>query len=210
MKKSNLEKYWNKYYLKKIKFKESTFAKFTYNFLKKKKIQNIIDIGCGNGRDSIYFANKGFDVTGIDISKTVILLNSNKLEKNLRFIKFDIEKNKIKKKFDIIYSRFFLHAISEKAEVKLMKIINSIKKNSYIFFEFRNDKDEIFKKFNNINHNQVVEFEKGHYRRIINAKKFIENFTKFTKTKLIYLKSSKNLSVHKNDNPNLTRVIFKS
>lgn len=33
---------------------------------------NIIDIGCGYGRDSIYLAEAGFQVTGVDISETAI------------------------------------------------------------------------------------------------------------------------------------------
>src|SRR6266508_1465586 len=28
----------------------------------------ILDLGCGEGRDSVYFASCGFDVTGLDVS----------------------------------------------------------------------------------------------------------------------------------------------
>ena len=77
------------------------------------------------------------------------------------------------------------------------------------FFEFRNHNDEIFKNKKKKNHNDVIEFEKGHFRRIINPDKFIKNVKDKIKTKVVYKKSAKNLSIVKKDNPNLTRIIFK-
>ena len=113
------------------------------------------------------------------------------------------------KKFDFIYSRFFIHALSETGENKFINLINKIKKKYLIFLEFRNSKDEIFNKFKNKNHNNFINFGNGHYRRVIDTKKFISNFIKKTNSKIIYSKSSKNLSIVKGDNPNLSRVIFK-
>src|SRR3990170_6301318 len=28
----------------------------------------VLDLGCGEGRDSVYFASRGYDVTGLDVS----------------------------------------------------------------------------------------------------------------------------------------------
>jgi len=211
MKKQTLIKYWESFYSKNKKFKESSFATFVDNKIKKKYNKSIIDIGCGNGRDSIFFNKKKMDVLGIDISKEAIKKNSQYSNNKLKFRNFDIEKDKISKKFDIIYSRFFIHAISEKGENKLFKLIKKIKKkNTLIFFEFRNYKDNIFKGKKLQKHNEIVEFEKGHFRRIIDQKKFTEKFLKELKCKVIFNKSSRNLSIVKKDNPHLTRIIFKS
>ena len=68
MKKKILINYWNKFYKKKSITAESTFAKFTYKKIINKK-STLLDIGCGNGRDSYYFNRKGLKVTGIDISQ---------------------------------------------------------------------------------------------------------------------------------------------
>ena len=57
--------------------------------------------------------------------------------------------------------------------------------------------------------NDFINFENGHYRRFINTSIFVEKFAKKTKSRNIYLRSSKNLSIVKKDNPNLTRAIFK-
>ena len=210
MQKKTLINYWDNFYIKKNKIKESSFARFVLSKVKKGKIKkSLIDIGCGNGRDSIFFSKNNFCVTGIDISKKAIKKNLFFKNKNLTFIKFDVEKNKTSKKFDIIYCRFFLHTINEHGETKLLQLIKRIKKkNSMVCFEFRNFKDQIFKKYKKRKHNQVVEFEKGHYRRMINPIMFLEKCVKIINCKMIYFKSSKNLSVVKYDNPNLSRVIF--
>jgi 2-polyprenyl-3-methyl-5-hydroxy-6-metoxy-1,4-benzoquinol methylase len=84
MKKKNLVKYWNKFYKKKSIISESTFAKFTYKKILNKKVK-LLDIGCGNGRDSYFFNKKGFHVTGIDISQKAIQKNSKNKIKNLSF-----------------------------------------------------------------------------------------------------------------------------
>ena len=212
MKKSQLVKYWNRFYKKNTKYKESSFARFVFKKFRITKGKKLIDIGCGNGRDSFFFWKKNLDVSGLDISELAIKNNQLLSNKNLKFLKLDINKKIIlKDRYDYIYSRFFLHAISKVSEKNLLNFINSIKKkNTYCFFEFRNHKDLIFKrKSAHIRHNSLIEFEKGHFRRVINPNKFIETITKIFKIKIIYTKSSINLSKVKNDNPNLSRIIFK-
>ena len=210
MKKKALINYWNNFYKDKNKSKVSSFARFTLKKIGARKNYSLIDIGCGNGRDSVFFSKKKIAVTGIDISNKAI--NKNKIFKNryLKFLKFDIEKNNIKKKFDIIYCRFFLHAISEKSEKKLLNLIKNISRNNtLVFFEFRNWHDEIFDNKRKNKNNDIVEFEKGHYRRIINPKTFIKVFSNKITSKILYFKSSKNLSIVKKDNPHLSRIIFR-
>lgn len=48
---------------------ENLVSYFDLGILKQGKA---LDIGCGNGRNSIYLAHKGFDVYGIDFAKTSI------------------------------------------------------------------------------------------------------------------------------------------
>ena len=103
-----------------------------------------------------------------------------------------------------------MHALDEKQEDKLINLIKSVKKKkTIVFFEFRNYKDKIFGDFKKADHNTIIEFEKGHFRRIIDPKVFKKKFTSKTKSKIIYQKSGINLSIVKNDNPNLSRIVFK-
>ena len=73
--------YWNNYYKKNIlhNTKPSNFSKFCYNkFIKNGRKKNILDIGCGNGRDAIFFFKKGLKVACIDKSDVVIKINKNR------------------------------------------------------------------------------------------------------------------------------------
>ena len=58
--KKNIISYWDSYYNKKIKFKESSFARSVFKYIGKSKNKKLIDIGCGNGRDSIFFSKRIF------------------------------------------------------------------------------------------------------------------------------------------------------
>ena len=50
------KKYWDKFYSeKKAPVKSSSFAKFSLRFIKDKKNDILIDVGCGNGRDTLFF-----------------------------------------------------------------------------------------------------------------------------------------------------------
>jgi len=52
------------------------------NWLKKEKISgNALDIGCGGGRHAIVLAKEGFEVYGIDFSKSAIEVAKNNAEK---------------------------------------------------------------------------------------------------------------------------------
>lgn len=42
------------------------------NFQVKKDVENVLDLGCGNGRHAIYFAREGLKASGIDVSEQAI------------------------------------------------------------------------------------------------------------------------------------------
>ena len=162
-------------------------------------------------KDSPWRPRKG---KGILITNNLLNINENSYERLLNNLKnnkkFDINRNKIQDKYDVIYCRFFLHAIDENSEDKLINLIKDAKKKqTLVFFEFRNNKDKIFKKFKKKMNTNLYEFEKGHFRRIIDPKAFQKKFLFKKKFKIIYEKSGKNFSIIKNDNPNLSRMIFK-
>lgn len=200
-------KFWNNFYKNKKKFKHSNFAKFVLK--KKVNYDNIIDIGCGNGRDSFFFSKKFKYVIGIDKSNVAIKNNSKKnTYNNLFFKKIDITTKNInlKKKFNNIYARFFLHTLNLREERlffhNLKKLTN---KNSIIFLEFRTDKDKLIKRGK-----KISKFERitDHYRRFININDLKKRLMRL-KFKIIYSKQSNNFSIQKNDRPHLSRLILK-
>ena len=206
--------YWNSYYRKieLLNIKPSSFSKFCYNsFIKSTKKKDILDIGCGNGRDTIFFFKKGLKVVGVDKSATAKKINRNRFSsnKNLFFYKKDINKFDFKKigKFDFIYLRFFLHAINFKTQKNLFKHLCNLKKKrgTLIMLEFRTDKDPLINKGKKLSKNETFT---NHYRRFINVKNTLKYFSMLS-FKVIYILEKRGLSTRKNDNPVLCRLILK-
>lgn len=197
--------YWNKFYKKFNLAKPSSFAEFVYKKIKvKKKLLSIIDIGCGNGRDTFFFLKKGFLTVGLDKSKVAIVKNK---KKNKNFVKFDIcKKNFLKKKYDIIYCRFFLHSINSKQESIFFDNLKKIsKKNTTIYLEFRTDKDPLLKKGQFLSLNERVF---GHYRRFININQFKEAVA-LKGFKIIKIYQSFKFAIFFKQRPHVARVVLK-
>ena len=91
-------------------------SKLAGNFLCVIKKGKILEIGCGNGRDSLFFARHGFDATGIDLSAEAIKLareNSKKVKISgkILFKVADAEKLPFPARaFDGVYSIGVLHS----------------------------------------------------------------------------------------------------
>ena len=60
----------------------SISAKKALNFLKEKKINNIIELGAGLGRDSIFFAKNNIKIQALDYSSSGIKIINHKIKKN--------------------------------------------------------------------------------------------------------------------------------
>ena len=127
--------YWNNYYLQNLKkFPPSSFSKFVLDYLTPN--MKLLDIGCGNGRDSIFFSENKIETIGIDFSETIIdfLTRTNK-NKNLSFNQINLSKISYELKdikVDAAYCRFILHAIDKTTEDRLIEWIEN-NTNSFLF-----------------------------------------------------------------------------
>ena len=66
---------WNRVYSDDSSFfgdDPSNFGLNCYEEFKKHGIKKILELGCGQGRDTIFFASNGIDVIAIDSSKVAI------------------------------------------------------------------------------------------------------------------------------------------
>ncbi|RUR10165.1 class I SAM-dependent methyltransferase [Legionella sp. km772] len=182
--------------------KESTFARFCQENIFKDQKYNILELGSGNGRDAIFFAEKGHSVTAVDQS---IAIQRN--IKNLDFEQQDfiqMEYSKFKD-INVVYSRFTLHAIEvEKENIVIDKVFNHLPDKGLFLIEVRSIKDELFGKGKNVGNNGFIT---THYRRFIDSDLFVKKMLA-KGFKLRYFTEENNLSIYENDNPFLIRVVF--
>lgn len=123
------EKYWKKFYSETRPYaKHSSFAEFCLPYIDKEK--PLIDFGCGNGRDSYYFAKHGIKTFGVDMAIQP------KKRYGAKFYKSDFRKFPLCNN-NQIYARFFLHAIEH---LDIIRLVDSAE--DLVMFEFRNTGDD--------------------------------------------------------------------
>lgn len=202
-----MKTYWDKYYNKLLPpVKPTSFAIYCKKFLKKYK-NTLLDIGCGNGRDTIYFNKLKIDCYGLDKSKQAIRILKNKNKKIAgKFINSDFSKfnySKLKKKISI-YSRFSIHSINKEKELNFFKKINKSNNLEYLFVEVRTIYDELYGVGKKLKKNEYLT---SHYRRFIDPKIFKKQIKKKFSIKLF--KISRNFAKYKDENPLVLRIIAK-
>ena len=72
--------------------------------------RSMLDIGCGTGSHGFHFAQRDYDVTGVDLSpKMISLANQKKAQKGIKHISFeqgDILSLRLHREFDVVVSLF--------------------------------------------------------------------------------------------------------
>ena len=106
-------------------------AQMAYNLIKDKPIKNILEIGCGQGRDAIFFSEKNYFIETFDISDNAIsFVNKTKESlnlKNLNAITHDVTKSfpYSDKSFDFVYSNLTLQFFNSNT---LEKIFDNVER----------------------------------------------------------------------------------
>ncbi|MFS3127227.1 class I SAM-dependent methyltransferase [Nocardioides sp. Bht2] len=176
----------------------------------------VIDIGCGDGRDSRAFGGAGRRVLGLDQSP-VGIENARQgaveagLGETVRFEVCDVaDVDELGRVLDegvedrqgpiLFYLRFFLHAINEEIQERLMAAIATHARPGDVFAaEFRTDKDE-----------SATKVHGNHYRRFQNAVEFRESLTKFGFGEVLFEVEDTGLSPYGEEDPVLYRVIARA
>lgn len=197
---------WNFFYASYKNIIPSQFAVAIYPDLRMD--DQIIEFGCGNGRDSLFFLNQGINYFGIDKSEKAIELiikdhpnfsanfsASDILDDDL-WIKISNLKRISNQRF-VFYSRFFQHSINEEEEIfQIKKITSFLKSGDLLFFEFRLKKDKnSFKNFGD------------HFRRYESSDHFMKKFDK-DKYTLIYHYEGRGVAKYLDEDPYVGRFIF--
>jgi len=206
------KEYWDNYYSTNSKPTEaSTFAQFILDKLESGK--NLIELGCGNGRDSLFFAKNGVNVIGVDqVGNEIDFLNENYSGENLNFVCDDFtnlaatESALVKDaKFDYIYSRFTFHSINEAKEDRTLSWISEHLNGGLFLLEARSLNDPMFKKGEALSDTENFT---THYRRYMDLDKFIAKLEDLG-FEILFKIEDNDLAVYKDDNPYVIRIIAK-
>lgn len=166
--------YWNEIYSRKTESGEpSLFAVEVERAMG--PASTVVDLGCGTGRDSLFFAACNHKVLAVDLSSEAIRMVS-RAAPGITAIEEDFVTflGKYENAFDYLYSRFSLHAISANQEQAFMRrAYAALKKGGLLFIEARSIQDERFGRGEEIARN-TFRYE-GHARRFIDVNELGEN-----------------------------------
>ena len=119
--------------------KDDLLSKFLDNI---KEGSNILDLGCGAGHDSYFFASKGFSVTALDASKN--LLSEMPFHLNIEVINSDFVSFKTNRKFNGIWSSFSLQHIPKKHLQNTLKfLLQSLNKDGVFYIGIHEGSKEV-------------------------------------------------------------------
>jgi len=162
MSKNEYLNYWNTLYSKQNYFGEgpTKLAKLAEKLFKTNNVQKILEVGCGQGRDAIYFSQLGLDVSAFDISANAIKsINSVKDRMNLNKL-YLFEHNVLEplnfpeQHFDFIYSNLALQFFDLENLSKILKnLSNVMKNNSSFLLSTKKEGDKYHKTGKKINNN---------------------------------------------------------
>jgi len=159
--------YWNQYYKNRICSTEpSPFAQYVATLVDPGK--RMVELGCGNGRDAVFFATQGLNITALDMSNEAITALQERQIPNAEFLCGDFVNSSIHQAeaYDYAYSRFTIHSINQNQEQVLLKnVFRGLRSEGKLFVEVRSVKDPLYGKGKAIERNAF--FYDNHYRRFI-------------------------------------------
>lgn len=189
--------YWDEVYsANKLDHQPSSFAQYVEeNYFRSD--MSLLELGCGNGRDSLFFAEKGKKILALDLSsKTIENLSSLNI-KNAEFLNQDFS---ILTKFsdlDYVYSRFTMHSVDEETEERVFSQLPQVLKVGGLFLmEARSTKDEQLEKT----------FGEGHFRRYLDFQTTVEKLEKLN-FRILEKQENQGLSPYKKEDPFLIRIV---
>jgi SAM-dependent methyltransferase len=155
----------------------NNFAKRAYKLIEARNLKTLLDLGCDDGRDSIYFSNKGLQVTAVDFSESEInKLKSqnakiNCLLADIRNIKF------LENSFDVIYAHLSLHYFDDETTSKIFdNLYKILKKGGLFLVKCKSTDDPLFGQGEKVGENM---YKKGHVRRFFTKEYMTEKLKNF-------------------------------
>ena len=198
--------YWDCYYQNKVCSEEpSPFARYVSTLVEPGR--ELVELGCGNGRDAVFFAEQGLRVTALDLSKIAIDdLNARQIP-NAEFICGDFITASCHgpERYDYAYSRFTIHAINEKQEILLFRTLyRALKPGGKLFIEVRSIHDPLYGRGRPLERNAF--FYDNHYRRFLVIQELKERLEE-EGYRIDYAQERSGFAPYGNEDPPVIRVV---
>ena len=203
--------YWNQYYSQSARrTPPSQFAAFVANEFGGHEL--IVDVGCGNGRDTVFFAQLGFRTLGVDASDTAVthcrtlIEGSDRPGDHNQFIcrnVLDLRDDQhllasIRDTRKIVYSRFFLHAIDVHEEQAFFDFaFAGMQAGDVLAVEFRTSQDAGRAKVTG-----------AHYRRYIESTDLVQTVVDRYGAQVLYLAEGTGFAKYKADDAHVCRLVL--
>jgi SAM-dependent methyltransferase len=151
-------KYWDAFYSQqrqRVPKGPSPFARWVQE--RHGSTRPLVDVGCGTGRDALWFASRGRHVTGLDYNLGVLRRAGNRAarrELDTEFHLVNLYDTRAALTWGAIlahrdepcdvYARFTLHALTEPGQHNLMRLASmALRRGGRLYLEFRTPQDAV-------------------------------------------------------------------
>ena len=198
--------YWNQYYKNRVCPEEpSPFARYVATLVEPGR--DMVELGCGNGRDAVFFAAQGLQITALDMSQEAIFQLQSRGLPNAQFLCGDFVNSNIHQpdSYDYAYSRFTVHSINRNQEqVLLGNVFRGLRPGGKLFIEVRGINDPLFGKGKQVERNAF--FYDNHYRRFIVPDELVESLERHG-FRVEYAQERTGFAPYGNDDPPVIRIV---
>lgn len=208
--------YWKSYYRTHKQLKQSPFAAFVLPYVESGAWSKVLfDVGCGSGRDALFFSEKlqGVHVVGIDHSESAVQGCLELAAAGSRtacsfitasFPEFDYDSVVPAGHKFSVYSRFTLHALSASEEETFLNNVLSNKNIEYLIIEARTTQDRLCGVGTYEGNNTYVT---DHRRRFIDVPSLVSRLLPYFNFE--HLSADTGYSPTPTDDPHLVRIVAK-
>ncbi|WP_394981075.1 class I SAM-dependent methyltransferase [uncultured Helicobacter sp.] len=206
--------YWKTYYQShRHNAQNSLFSTFVReNYLKPHA--RLLELGCGNGRDSVYFAKSGIATTAIDqVDSEIDYLNANFGSESCAFVCGDFsDLNALKSlqaPYDCVYSRFSLHSITYTQQTRLFsQIPHYLAFGGILAIETRGHKNALYQKGERVSGEEGAYIYQSHYRRFVALEDLLADIRTMSRESNTESKTTQNQSPSTKLKPSTFEILY--